>query len=84
MHPVLQLPVQVPEHVPAHTLLHPIGASVAALIMFGALANATAAKIGSAPFAAFLKNSLLDWSSSFLLFFSINTEMDFYVSKSHV
>ena len=46
---------------------------------FGALANATAAKIGSAPFAAFLKNSLLDWSSSFLFSFPINTEMDFYV-----
>jgi len=44
------------------------------LIKFGALANATAAKIGNAPFAALLKNSRLDWSSSFLFFSSIIIE----------
>ena len=78
MHPVLQVPAQVPEQVPAHPLLHPIGASVAALIRFGVLANATAAKNGNAPFAALLKNSRLDWSSSILLIFSMINELDFY------
>ena len=46
--------------------LHP---DSAAFEIKGALANAIAPRIGSAPFAAFLKNSLLDWSSSFFLFF---------------
>lgn len=33
--------------------------------------NSDNVKMGNAPFAAFLKNSLLDCSSSFFLFFSI-------------
>lgn len=51
-------------------LEHPMGVS-AALSMAGAPASTTAARIGSAPLAAFLKNSRRDWSSSFFIFLSI-------------
>ena len=43
--------------------------------MVGTFANTIAPKIGSTPFAAFLKNSLLDWSSSFFLFFFMMFEV---------
>ena len=60
-HPVLQLWLHEYRQPYAQALvLHPIGALSAARIMPGVPANATAAKIGNALFAAFLKNSLLD------------------------
>jgi nitrate reductase NapE component len=39
--------------------------------MVGAPLSNKAPRMGSAPLAAFLKNSLLDWSSSLFLSFSI-------------
>jgi hypothetical protein len=43
----------------------------AAFEIIGTLAIIARPKIGNAPLAAFLKNSLLDWSSSFFSFFFI-------------
>jgi len=61
LHPE-QLPTQVSQ---------PIGCLFAAFTIVGALANMMAPRIGSAPLAAFLKNSRRDWSSSFLFSFFI-------------
>lgn len=65
LHPIPQLPPQVPLHPPLHVKaqelrLQAVGSDEAALITLGALAKAIAPKIGSAPLAAFLKNSRRD------------------------
>ena len=67
----MQWPAQPTPHPTLQLLLHPIGAFSAAFIIVGVPANTTTARMGSAPFAARLKNSRRDWSSSFLFFFSI-------------
>ena len=69
----LQLPEHVPEQVLEHPYLHPIGFSSEAWRIAGALASATAARIGSAPLAALLKNSRRDWSSPFFFLSIIKT-----------
>jgi hypothetical protein len=62
--------VPQPEHCLSQLLLHPLD-GVAALRSCGAaLLNTTAPKMGRAAFAALLKNSRLDWSSSFVFLFS--------------
>lgn len=63
-HVYLHPPEQELEHDPAHPpeqpYLHPIGLSSLAATIEGTLANMIAPKIGNAPLAAFLKNSLRD------------------------
>lgn len=74
-HVNLHPPEQVLEHDPAHPpeqlYLQPIGLSSLAATIEGTFANMIAPKIGNAPLAAFLKNSLRDWSLSFFLIFFI-------------
>ena len=71
-HPSLHLLVHVLEHVPEHEpkqlLVQPVAASAKTE---GRLAIITAPTTGNAAFAAFLKNSLRDWSSSFLFLLDI-------------
>ena len=65
----VQLPVQLPvqlEHAPLQPL-HPV--RFIAKISLGILANTTAPTTGNAAFAAFLKNSLRDWSLLFVFSF---------------
>ena len=56
--------VHVPLHVPQQLPIQVAGFS-AACERIGACVRAITPKIGKALFAAFLKNSRLDWSSSF-------------------
>ena len=63
-----------PEHEPVHEPVHaeyvqPTGA--ASVFTKGILERTTAPTTGKAAFAAFLKNSLRDWSSSFCFLFDI-------------
>ena len=63
-HPSLHLLIHVPEHVPEHEPKQLLVQPVAACITLGKLESITAPTTGNAAFAAFLKNSLRDWSSS--------------------
>uniref|UniRef100_UPI00405700FA hypothetical protein n=1 Tax=Alistipes sp. TaxID=1872444 RepID=UPI00405700FA len=68
------MPLQVPLHVAVHPLaqpIQPIGVS-AAFAKIGLDANNATPKIGKAAFAAFLKNSLLESTSSFFVFITNN------------
>ena len=78
LHEVLQSPVQFPLHVPlqvsAHEPEHPLQ-NVDASALSGNVDKTTTPTTGNAAFAAFLKNSLRDWSSSFDFFCFITTQI---------
>lgn len=74
----MQAPSQEPLHVPLQYPIHAPEQShcaSVALMIAGALVSIIAPKMGRALLAAFLKNSLRDWSSALFLLFFITLEV---------